>query len=194
MMKHIFRPFSLIASVLVLSACVTTPAPMPEMTFSHLTPIALAVSRIEVTSTYTSPMKVPHVEHSAPMAPEKALRLWAARRLTAVGGAGVARLVIENASLTDVRLKTQKGLKGAFTTDQSDRFEGSVKAELRIYQGGAAAAGYVVAEATHSRTLAEDASVTERRRVQFELVEALMADFDKEMEKNIRAYLGRWLK
>jgi hypothetical protein len=196
-MTRLCRVLLLFAPLAVLAGCAAAPpekAALPEMTFSHLAPIELAVAQVEIVDDYTPPLAPPHVERQAPVAPEAALKAWAGRRLKASGGRGVARFVIRSASLTDVRLATTKGLKGAFTKDQSDRFEAEAVAELLIYEGGGAPAGRIEAEARHSRTIAEDASVNERRRLQYDLVEALMAGFDKEMEKNMRAHLARWLK
>lgn len=197
------RPGRIAASILALmavlaplGACVTEPpaASLPQLTFSHLAPIVLKVAQVEVANDYAAPLQAPHIEHVVPAAPEAALRSWAAHRLSAAGGTGVARLVIKTASVTAVPLKVTPGLKGAFTKDQSERYEAVVRAELHIYEGGGSGTGYVAAEASHSRTVAENASVNDRRRVQFELIEVLMADFDREMEKNIRTHLGRWLK
>lgn len=178
-----------------MGACVTEPpqASLPRLTFSHLAPFSLRVAQIEIADDYAAPVDPPHIERLVPAAPDAALRAWAGHRLMAAGGAGVARLVIKTASVTATPLKVTQGLKGAFTKDQSERYEAAVRAELRIYDGGGTDAGYVAAEASHSRTVAENASVNDRRRVQFELVEALMAEFDREMEKNIQAHLGRWL-
>lgn len=168
-------------------------APVPQLTFSHLSAFPLRVAQVEIADEYAAPVDPPHIERLVPAAPDAAIRAWAGHRLVAAGGTGVARLVIKTASVTATPLKVTQGLKGAFTKDQSERYEAVVRAELHIYEGGGTDAGYVAAEASHSRTVAENASVNDRRRVQFELVEALMTEFDREMEKNIRAHLGRWL-
>ncbi|MCH8213764.1 MAG: hypothetical protein IIC54_06800, partial [Proteobacteria bacterium] len=46
---------------------------------------------------------------------------------------------------------------------------------------------------SRSRTLREDASINDRERMWFDLIEALMRDFNAELEKNIRQYLGGYL-
>ena len=43
-------------------------------------------------------------------------------------------------------------------------------------------------------TMREDVSLNERDRIWFKEVEAMMTDFNAEMEKNVRQYLGAWLK
>lgn len=197
-MKNFSKRFfvTMLASLLVASCVTTQPkqASLPALTFTHLPAIALKVAQIEVVSEYVSPLRSPHIEHTVPVAPEAALKLWAQSRLKAVGGKGVARLVIKTASVKDVVLKVRPGLTGAFYKDQSDRYEAAVSATLYIYEGGGASVGFAEAQATQSRTVAENASVNDRNRVQFEVVAAVLNGFDKELEKSIRAHLTRWLK
>ena len=46
---------------------------------------------------------------------------------------------------------------------------------------------------SRSRTVREDASLNDREAVWFTMTEALLNDFDKELEKNIRQYLLGYL-
>ncbi len=180
----------------VLAAC-ETPLPaqkIPGITFQHLAPIKLAVARVEVTSTYRQPLTPPNVEHLFPTPPGAALRIWAADRLRAQGGVDVAKLVISKASVTDTRLKTRKGFTAAFFIEQSERYDAAVEADLLIVGAAGNQKAFATARASRSTTVAEDVSISERQRIQFELVEAMMKDFDIEMEKNIRRYLANWVR
>jgi hypothetical protein len=56
------------------------------------------------------------------------------------------------------------------------------------------ASGVVTAEASRSQTVAEGASPAERRGLQFALVEGLMEQLNAELEKNIPAFLGPYLR
>ncbi len=179
-----------------LTAC-ETPLPaqkIPGITFQHLAPIKLAVARVEVTSTYRSPLRPPNVEYLFPTPPGAALRIWAADRLRAQGGAEVAKMVISNASVIDTRLKIRKGIAGAFFIEQSERYDAVVEADIMIIDGNGNQKAFATARASRSTTVAENVSVSERQRIQFKLVEALMKDFDIEMEKNIRRYLANWIR
>ena len=196
MAKVLSRWVFVLALLVPVAACETVepPAPLPQLTFENLKPIPLKVAQVELADEYVSPLDGPHVEGTVPVSPATAMKAWAARRLVAGGGNGVARLVIKTASMTATPLKLTSGLKGAFTDEQSERYDVDVKAELRIYDGGGAmGAAYVIAEASLSRTIPEKSTINDRRRVQFEVVEAVMADFDKEMEKTMRAHLARWM-
>ncbi|MCP5366242.1 MAG: hypothetical protein H6907_09190 [Hyphomicrobiales bacterium] len=178
-----------------LAACASQPEQkLPELTFTHLTPINLAVTRIDTVNAYAPPAGKPHVEHQVPVAPATAVTRWAADRLRAVGARGTGKLTIVEASLVEDPLKVDKGLKGAFKKEQSERYTATIEAILELESDGGAQRGNATARVTHSTTVREDASLYDRERVQFELVEKLMVQFDVEMEKNIRAHLVNWMR
>ncbi len=54
--------------------------------------------------------------------------------------------------------------------------------------------GSASAKSSRSTTVREDASLNDREKIKFELVEKLMADFNLEMEKNIRRYAANWIR
>jgi hypothetical protein len=138
-------------------------------------------------------MKAPHVEHLFPTPPQTALERWAADRLDAAGRHGIARFVIKDARGTATPLAIDKGFAGAFKKEQSVRYEASVEAVLEIVDERGFRKGFASARVSRTRTLGEDATLNERDKVWFELTEAMMADFNAEMEKNVRQYLGGFL-
>ncbi|MCH7935984.1 MAG: hypothetical protein IH994_02695 [Proteobacteria bacterium] len=181
--------------VLGLAAC-ETPVPeqsLPELTFAHLKPIKLNVATIEVVSHYKQPLKPPNVEHLFPTPPLRALRRWAGDRLKAVGKSGSARLIIKKASAVETVLKKKTGFTATFTKQQSQRYDLSVEATLEIFADGRPR-GRASAHATRFSTVREDASINTRQRLWFDLTEALVRDFDVEMENNIRRHLGAWIR
>ena len=194
------RLATLVLPTLLLSAlagCTTTSPPQPsfpELTYGHLDPIRLDVARIEVTSTYTPTLRSPHVEHLMAEPPQQAARRWARDRLQAAAGAGrttaTARFVIVTAAVIEVPLETNQGLRGLFTTEQGERYDAELAVRIEIYDGGGVPAAQVTAKATHSRTVAEDATLNEREAVWFELVDSLMRDLNVALEQNIATYLS----
>jgi len=178
-----------------LAACETPVVEqrLPELTFAHLKPIKLNVATIEVVSQYRPPLKPPNVEHLFPTPPLKALRRWAGDRLKAVGKSGSARLVIHKASAVETKLAKKTGFTAAFTKQQSYRYDLAVEATLEIFADGRQR-GRASAHATRFSTLREDASIYKRQRIWFDLTEALVRDFDVEMENNIRRHLGAWIR
>lgn len=175
----------------LLAACETAPPRQRhfELTFAQLPILSLDVARVEVISDYTPPLKAPNVEHLFPVPPGKGLRRWAADRLKAGGKKGSARFVIVNAAVTEAALPVTKGLKGAFKKEQSERYEAVVEASLEILDARGFRKGFASARVSRSRTVREDATLNQREAAWFAMTEALLNDFDKELEKNIRQYL-----
>jgi len=195
-MNRFFVSITAIFLLGFLAACeAAVPAQkIPALTFQHLAPLNLAVGKVEVTSKYKPPLAAPNVEHRFATPPAKALRTWANDRLRPAGGAYTARLVILDASVTETKLKTRKGITGAFYIEQSERYDAVAEADLIIVDGSGAHKGFASTRASRSVTVSENASLAERERTQFELVESLMRDFDLELEKNIRRYLVNWIR
>ncbi len=196
--RRIFAPpiLALLSLGLVLSlgGC-ETPVQrqkLPELTFAHLSPLKLNVARIEVVSQYRPPLKAPNVEHLFPTPPLKAMKQWAKDRLRAVGRSGSAKLIITTASAIETALPVQTGLKATFTKQQTQRYDLTVEARLEVSSPNGH--GTATAHATRFSTVREDASIDAREKIWFDLTEALVHDFDKAMEKNMRQHLRGWLR
>lgn len=175
----------------LVAACQSPPAPgWPEITFAHRTPIRLDVARVEVVQTYRPPQAAPNVEHLFPITPAAVLRRWAKERLKAAGTSRTARVTIVNAAVIETKLPTHKGLQGLFYSDQAQRYDATLEVRIDILDDGGRALGHVRTVAERSRTVTEGISLNERSRVWFELTEAVVRDFDTEMERTIRRYLA----
>ncbi|MBM3491670.1 MAG: hypothetical protein FJX68_14745 [Alphaproteobacteria bacterium] len=179
-----------------LAACqATAPQPsFPEFRYTHLPRIGLDVSRIEVRQNYQAPLRAPNVDHLFPVAPANAAVRWADDRLAAMGSAGTAVFVIEDASATAERLPLTGGLRGAFTREQADRVTVSLRARLDVETAGGLARGSAAAFATRSQTLAEDITLNERDRAHYLLTEQAMGDLNAQLEANIRQHLLSFLR
>ena len=179
----------------VLAACETPPPvdKLPELTYTHLGPFSFNAGAMQVVTGYIPPMKAPNVDHLLPTPPLKALKRWAGDRLFVGGGKGLVRFTIANAAVTETALKVKKGLQGAFHKEQSERYDAIIEASLEMLDDRGFRLGFASARVSRSMTVREDATLNERRRVQFELIENLMKDFNAEIERNIRQYLGKWL-
>lgn len=182
----------------VLAGCASqTPArqTFPELSYAHLGKRRLDVARIEIVSEYRAPLAPPNIEHQFPIVPEQALRRWAQDRLAAAGTQGrYARFVIQDAAVTDTLLPKTEGVRGAFTTDQTDRYDGTLAAALEIREErGNFINGNAVARVTRSRTTPEGLSINEREKIWFEMVEAMMNDFNAQLDSQINSNLTRYL-
>ncbi|ACI99853.1 hypothetical protein [Rhodospirillum centenum] len=161
----------------------------PGLSFAEKGAITLDVAEIEVVNEYVPPLKEPNVEHLLPVTPADTVRLWVQDRLKAGGGSGRARVVIRDASVVEAELERTTGIRGWFTKDQSERYEGKLAVEVlveRPAQGFSGAASVAVARST---TVAEDVSLAEREKAMLDLVRAMAADLDAQLDAAIRANL-----
>lgn len=179
-------------SGLFLAACATPPpAPrFPELTFTHLPPIRLDATSLEIVDAYTPPLTAPNIEHRMPVAPAAAARRWAQDRLVPAGDAGRITVTIEDASVTETVLPRTRGVRGTVTTDQSERYDARLFVRVAIANPGGI--GEVSAEATRSRTVLEGLSLNDREKVWFEITEALIGDLNVELENAIDDFLARF--
>ena len=195
--------FAVIAILGLLGAC-QTPAPtqtFADITFAHLQPLNINVASVEVENTYKAGSEPGHVEDRFPVSPAKALERWVIDRLKPVGGpdSGKLRLIITDAGVIETALAKDTTTKGLFTKQQSHRYNLEAGGRLEIYDAASCRAesdsrGFSAAKATRSITTREDISLNDREKIWFTATEKLMADFDREMENNVRQYLGAWLK
>jgi hypothetical protein len=191
----IVKLFSFALVISSLASCQATAPTLvfPELTFQHMKSLSLDVAKLETMSSYTPPMSAPNVDHLFHTSPAGVLGRWAEDRLRAVGKNGFARFTIIEASVTETQLDMKKGIIGAFTKDQSERYDAVLEAKLEIFDDSGLSIGFARAKATRSVTVREDSSVNQREQAWFRLTEELVIDIDAELEKNISMYLSRWL-
>ena len=165
-----------------------------KISFAHLQPISLNVARIEVENRYVSPATRPNVEHEFPVSPAAVASNWGRDRLRAVGASGVARVIVRRASVVEVPLKRTTGVTGAFTRDQSERYEAVIDmmVELRDATGNVR----VTAESTakRSRSVSENISLNDREKIWFEMTESMMADLNTALENQVRIHMKQWIR
>ncbi|MEQ8319962.1 MAG: hypothetical protein RH946_06850 [Rhodospirillales bacterium] len=180
-----------------LGACQTPPpnAPeYPELTFTHLPPISLGVAGLEIVDNFTPPADATHIENRMPVSLESALRNWARDRLKFNGVSGVAKFIIENASVTETDLPRTKGLTGVFTTDQAQRYDAAVSVQVRLEGVPRVNEAFAQAAVSRYQTLPEDASINVREDTWFNLTEQVMKDFDPQMAASIRQHLADFVR
>ena len=181
-------------AILLLAACSSEPQkPLPELTFAHRPPIKLNVATLDIVSSYKASTTPPHVEQKFPIPPEEALIRWAQDRLRALGRSESARYTVLNAAVTEEPLPKTQGFVGAFKNEPSELYTATVEAQLEIFDDTGRRVQLASARATRSRSLIEGAKPEERERMWFDLIEALMKDFDEAMERAIRENAGPWL-
>ncbi|MEQ9333121.1 hypothetical protein [Thalassobaculum sp.] len=165
-----------------------------DLTFAGRSPITLDAARIEIVDEYRMPLADPNVEHRAPLAPAAATERWARDVLRTSGAGGRAVFRITKGSLVENRLKTTGGLKGWFTVDQAERYDAAIEGRLDLYGADGRLLGNAEAQATRYQTIAEDASLNDRQRLWYNLVEATATDFAASMEAAIRGKLAPYVR
>ena len=105
-----------------------------------------------------------------------------------------AQFVITDAKVIDTKIAKTPGLRGVFTTDQSDRYDTSFAARIVVQPDpGNFGHAQATASATRAQTVPEGITVNEREKVWFDLVEATMNDLNAELDRQIRANLPKFL-
>lgn len=177
----------------LLSACGTPPpaATQAELRWTHLPPITLAVQDIGVETLYVQPRRDPNVEHLMPLTPEMAIRTWVADRVKTSGvGIYSLRVVIEEGSVIEVPLQTTQGVKGFFTTEPDLRYEAKATVVVQLLNPDGSVKVQTRQTAWRTKSISEKASLTDRERAWFELIESLMQDLNPALENGIRQYFG----
>ncbi|MBL8835447.1 MAG: hypothetical protein JNL66_04335 [Alphaproteobacteria bacterium] len=185
-----------LALAAAVAGCATAPDPVrfPELTYAHLGRTRLAVGRIDIVDAYRPPLAPPNVDHRMPASPAATMRRWAEDRLVAAGGDATARFVIRDARVTETELPRDTGLANVLRDQQAQRYDLVMDAALEIVDARGARLAIAAARTTRSRTVSENISANDRERVWFEMVERAAADLSAELDRRIRANLGRYLR
>jgi hypothetical protein len=193
-MRHIVLLF-LAIGFLPLAGCETTPASrqFAELRFSHLPHIRLNVGNVEVVEQYQTNPASPHVEAEFPVPPASVAAQWARDRLKATGGTNIVRATVVNGAVIEVPLKRTTGVKGVFTTDQSERYDTNLELRIQILAPCGRELAAVSSRATRSRTVPENVTLAEREKIWFAITEALMNDLNGSLEQQVRQHFSRWI-
>ncbi len=182
-------------ATLLVAACETAPKgpTYPDIRFTDAAPIAFQAGSLDVTSTWQSPLKEPNVEHRFPVSIEQTAKNWANDRLKAAGGAAGMRYTVIEASAIEEDLKKTTGIKGAFTTDQTERYTAKITVKLEVFNNATGSAGEATVTVQRHQTVGEDYTVNQRNQIWYDLTRDLAKDLDAKMEAEIRKNLGLFL-
>ncbi len=189
------RPSGAVAAVLLtltLGACEVPPPQqaLPQLTFAHLQPYRFDVGTVEIVDQYQAPMRDPNVEHVMPLPPAAAVKRWAQDRLQPMGTTGAVRVIIRDASVVEVPLKTDTGLAGLFKQQQAERYDANLELALQVLDERKLAQAEITARSQRSRTMPEGVTLNERDRIWFGMVEDMMQDLNAQLDRLIPQYFG----
>lgn len=185
------RFIPLVFFAVALTACAPTaelPAPV-GLAYLANKPIHLNVARVEVIKKYQSSSIPPHVENDLPVPPVAMIQQWVQDRLLPVGKTGHAVVTIEEASVIETPLKGTPGFKGMFTVDQSEQYDANMSVKIEIFDDQGNCKSFAYARTKGSRTVGENLTLGQRRKVWIVMMEKIMNSLDAELDLNVRAYL-----
>lgn len=190
--RALLRGFGAALIAATLAACTTTPpAPVyPDIRFTSVNPLPIRALRVDIASDYRPTFSPPNVEHLMPVSPERMARQWALDRLQPLrSGTAIARFTILDAHVTETKLTTKDGIKGAFTDQPAEKYDAVLRVRIALDDPSRSYHGEVETAVQRSLTVQEGASLNDRERVWYELTQKLALDFDAAMTSNLRAYL-----
>jgi hypothetical protein len=189
------RFLSLAFLTILLAACAPS-ADLPEpvgLAYLANKPLRLNVARVEVIKKYQSSATPPHVENNFPVPPVAMLQQWVQDRLLPVGKTGYATVTIEEASVIESSLKGTPGFKGMFTVDQSERYDANMSVKIEIFDDSGTLKNFAYARTKGARSVAENLTLGQRRRVWIVMMEKIMNSLDAELDLNVRTYLSEYV-
>jgi len=161
----------------------------PDIRFIDDRTILLQASRVEIRTSY----RESDIDRGWPVPPVQAVQNWARDRLRASGVGSVAQFTIIDASAVEKNLPVKGGISGALTDQVSQEYDVSLEATLNIVDDHGMVIRGARATAMRSNGVRQSASPNERDQVRYDLVKALMADFDQQMDSQIRDNFGPYL-
>jgi len=185
-----------LAAAMLAGCSMPPPGPeFPPIRFLDTSPFVLDAGAIEIVDDYPpSPTGSPVA--SFPVTPAEAMRSWGQDRLLAAGTGDVGRIgrfVITEASVTEEQLPRTGGVRGMFTTDQTERYTVTVSARFEV-RNPRSREGFAEVRSLRSATAAENLNLNDRRKLWHGLVQQVMNDFDAAMTTQIRQNLPSYLR
>lgn len=199
-------------SVLVLSVCLlglaacATSAPPPQgpvtatLTYKHKNALVLDVARIELDEQWQQPGTAPHIGHRNTNSPPAIVRAFVADRLLAqAGGPGAAdgstlHVILRDGAVTQTSLKVEDGVEGLFRDEADTRIDAVCAVDIELTDPVAGRVAGISVRVAGARNILESASLNERDRIYFSLMEELASSLNQELENGLRAELGFLIK
>jgi hypothetical protein len=172
----------------VLAGCASPPPrpSFPDIRFTDEKRLRIDAASIEVVKDFRPSFKPPQVEHLFPIPPELAIENWVHDRVEASGAGRRVVVHILDASVREVALPKTQGLRGTFTTDQAERYDGTVEVRIDLVNERGFPQRTVTAKASRSQSVAEGITPNQRDQAWYDMTRAMMAYLDQELERQIR--------
>lgn len=187
---------SFFAAAVLLAGCTvpTENRPKPHFTYAAYPPTVLGVATIQVVQEYSMPSRDPNVEHLMPLPLPYAVADWARTRFKAGGSDGNLIITVKDASVVGQDLPLTKGVKGWFTIDQSQRYEGKIAVEFRMDGTVSGSGGSGTVLVNRGQTVPENSSIQARDKTWTAMEEAMISDLDANTQRVLQNKLSFLVK
>jgi hypothetical protein len=174
--------------LLLLVGCetVATRPSFPDIRFTNEPRLRVDVAAVDLQNAFHASFHAPNVEHLFPIPPEHAMQNWAEDRIEATGTMRRLRVRIIDASVTESELPRTKGLTGAFTTDQAQRYDAKAAMSLDILDDRGFSERNIEASVSLTRSVPEGLTPNQRDETWYAMTKDLMAALDQQLEQRMR--------
>ena len=182
--------FCLFIPLLFIGGCSLTPEAYeePVLTFDHLEKQELPVARIQFLNQYSAPVTKNNIENKTRNAPLTTMQKWLEKRFVAVAPQDTLRVYIEEASLVKKDLPITDSIFGVFNVEPSQEYKARIFSKIEFLDdAGVLKASYNI-RAERQVSLPNNATLVEKDRTLFRLMENLMQSIDREMMKIVADY------
>lgn len=178
-----------LAVVVLLGISTGHAAPAPsfaDIRFTNERPMRFDAASVELVKDFKPTFRSPEVEHLFPVPPELAVENWVHDRLVAAGSGRRVVVHLVDASVREIDLPKTPGLRGLFTTDQAQRYDGTIAVRIDLIDEHGVPEGSIMERRTRSQTVPEGITANQRDQTWYEMTRAMMADLDRQLERRIR--------
>jgi hypothetical protein len=106
----------------------------------------------------------------------------------------VLRVILQDGAVTRTDLKVEEGVGGLFRDEADTQIDAVAAVDVEVVDPLAGRIGSVSVKVVGSRKILESASINERDRVYFALMEEIAASLNGALENGLKAELGFVIK
>lgn len=174
-----------------LCGCSLTPESYqePKLTFEHLkTPLEVDVRSATVVNQYQAPLIDGHMEYKFVNDPVVTLTQLIQKRIKAVGDRNFISFKIEEASMMERDIDRDDDFFDLFNIQNANEYEGKIVVLMELLDDrNTPLTGHRITVKRRT-TIPHDASIIDRQKIGFTMLERLMKDFDTKMSDLLTAH------
>ncbi|MCE2517166.1 MAG: hypothetical protein J4F41_04875 [Alphaproteobacteria bacterium] len=172
-------------SMAALTACQTTAAPPPEQVRSG-GKLALGVAAVDIINDYTPAGAAPYIDHEFMPTPTVQLTQWAEQTLTPDLDDGNVLVAITKASLKEVEIAGDDGLKALFTNEQRLLVTVEFEAIFSFTHPLKNRSATLTVVSSAQSSIPDNATPDDAQRIRQRVVRNGIGRFDQELRRQLR--------